>query len=155
MVGSFPAVLNNFNQLFLKLNRFICNQLPVLPDHRSSQLSTKDYEWSDESKNMWASLYVQVGGEEIGFIATSCLVLSSPPPTVLGVQLPIGDLRWRICRGLWQDNHQLSFDLFALGSVPICKGLGFRGTLLVTVAWAKGTQIQSWSIRSRDSLRLK
>ena len=32
MVGNFPAVLN-FNRLFLKLNRFICNQLPVLPDH--------------------------------------------------------------------------------------------------------------------------
>ena len=32
MIGNFPAVLN-FNWLFLKLNRFICNQLPVLPDH--------------------------------------------------------------------------------------------------------------------------
>ena len=28
MIGNFPAVLN-FNQLFLKLNQFICNQLPV------------------------------------------------------------------------------------------------------------------------------
>ena len=26
MMGNFPAVLN-FNRLFLKLNRFICNQL--------------------------------------------------------------------------------------------------------------------------------
>ena len=33
MVGNFPAVLN-INWLFLKLNRFICNELPVLPDHR-------------------------------------------------------------------------------------------------------------------------
>ena len=32
MIGNFPAVLN-FNRLFLKLNRFICNLLPVLPDH--------------------------------------------------------------------------------------------------------------------------
>ena len=37
MIGNFPAVLN-FNRLFLKLNRFICNLLPVLPDHRSYQL---------------------------------------------------------------------------------------------------------------------
>jgi hypothetical protein len=33
MIGKFPAVLN-FNQLFLKLNRFICNIVPVVPDHR-------------------------------------------------------------------------------------------------------------------------
>ena len=32
MIGNFPAVLN-FNRLFLKLNRFIFNWLPVLPDH--------------------------------------------------------------------------------------------------------------------------
>ena len=32
MIGIFPAVFN-FNWLFLKLDRFICNQLPVLPDH--------------------------------------------------------------------------------------------------------------------------
>ena len=31
MIGDFPAVLN-FNRLYLKLNRFICTQLPVLPD---------------------------------------------------------------------------------------------------------------------------
>ena len=31
MIGNFPAVLN-FNPLFLKLNRFICNLLLVLPD---------------------------------------------------------------------------------------------------------------------------
>ena len=35
MLGHFPAVLN-FNRLFLKLIRFVCNQLPVLPDHRSN-----------------------------------------------------------------------------------------------------------------------
>ena len=34
MFSNFPAVLN-FNRLFLKPNQFICNQLPVLPDHRS------------------------------------------------------------------------------------------------------------------------
>ena len=33
MIGNFPAILK-FNRLFLKLNRFICNYLPVLPDHR-------------------------------------------------------------------------------------------------------------------------
>ena len=33
MIGNFPAV-SNFNWLFLKLYRFICNQLPVLPDRR-------------------------------------------------------------------------------------------------------------------------
>ena len=32
MIGNFPAVLN-FNQLFPKLNCYICNSLPVLPDH--------------------------------------------------------------------------------------------------------------------------
>ena len=31
MIGNLLIVLN-FNRLFLKLNRFICNQLPVLPD---------------------------------------------------------------------------------------------------------------------------
>ena len=34
MIGILLAVLN-FNWLFLKLNRFICNYLPVLPDHRT------------------------------------------------------------------------------------------------------------------------
>ena len=34
MIGNSPAVLN-FHRLFPKLNRFICNELPVLPDHRS------------------------------------------------------------------------------------------------------------------------
>ena len=33
LIGNFPADLN-FNRLFLKLNWFICNQLPVLPNHR-------------------------------------------------------------------------------------------------------------------------
>ena len=33
MIGDFHAVLN-FNQLFLKLNQFICNRLAVLPNHR-------------------------------------------------------------------------------------------------------------------------
>ena len=32
MSGNFFAILN-FNRLFLKLNWFICNYLPVLPDH--------------------------------------------------------------------------------------------------------------------------
>ena len=32
MINNFPAVLNS-NRLFLKLNRFICNELPVLLDH--------------------------------------------------------------------------------------------------------------------------
>jgi len=32
MIGNFHAILN-FNQLFLKLNQFICNLMPVLPDH--------------------------------------------------------------------------------------------------------------------------
>ena len=31
MIGNCPAVFD-FNQLLLKLNRLICNQLPVLPD---------------------------------------------------------------------------------------------------------------------------
>ena len=34
MIGNFPAALN-FNRSFLKLNRFICNKLPVLLDHCS------------------------------------------------------------------------------------------------------------------------
>jgi len=37
MIGTFPAVLN-FIRLFLKLNRCICNSLPVLPDHRAGFL---------------------------------------------------------------------------------------------------------------------
>jgi hypothetical protein len=32
VVGNSPKV-SNFNQFILKLNRFICNQLSVLPDH--------------------------------------------------------------------------------------------------------------------------
>ena len=32
MMGHFPAVLS-FNRLCLKLDQFICNTLPVLPDH--------------------------------------------------------------------------------------------------------------------------
>ena len=34
MIGNFPALLN-CNRSFLKLNGFICNWLPVLPDHSS------------------------------------------------------------------------------------------------------------------------
>jgi hypothetical protein len=33
MIGNFRAVLNLNLRLFLKLNRCICNQPPVLPDH--------------------------------------------------------------------------------------------------------------------------
>jgi hypothetical protein len=32
VIGNPPEVLT-FNQLFLKFNQFICNQLPVLPDN--------------------------------------------------------------------------------------------------------------------------
>ena len=47
MVGNFPAVFN-FNRLFLKLNRFICDQLPVLPDHSCGFiLSGKIDRWMD------------------------------------------------------------------------------------------------------------
>ena len=36
MIGNSAAQVSmNFNQLFLKLNQFICNLLPVLPDHWS------------------------------------------------------------------------------------------------------------------------
>ena len=40
MIGNFPAVLN-FNRLFLKLNRFVCNELPVLPDHSEAWRTRK------------------------------------------------------------------------------------------------------------------
>ena len=40
MIGNFPAVLN-YHQLFLKLTRFICNELPVLPNHRSGSLGCR------------------------------------------------------------------------------------------------------------------
>ena len=33
MTGNLPAVLMNVHRLFLKLYRFICNQLPVVSDH--------------------------------------------------------------------------------------------------------------------------
>ena len=43
MIGNdFPAVLMNFNRLYLKLKRFICNQLPVLADHWSSAMGMFD-----------------------------------------------------------------------------------------------------------------
>ena len=38
MIGNFPAVLMNFNRLFLKLNQLIYIELPVLPNH-----SLRDY----------------------------------------------------------------------------------------------------------------
>ena len=38
MINNFPTILN-FNQLFLRLNRFICNYLLVLPDHWSRYLN--------------------------------------------------------------------------------------------------------------------
>ena len=44
IIGDFPAVLN-FNRLFLKLNRFICNQLPVLPDHTCGQWDRWYFPW--------------------------------------------------------------------------------------------------------------
>ena len=40
----FSAVIN-FSRLFLKLNRFICNQLPVLHDHRFECLFLKIKAW--------------------------------------------------------------------------------------------------------------
>jgi hypothetical protein len=33
MIGNFHAVLNFNRLLVFKLDRFICNELPVLPDH--------------------------------------------------------------------------------------------------------------------------
>ena len=55
MIGNFPAVVN-FNRLFLKLNRFICNKLPVLPDHRSrAQLLVAFGDWiSFLAGNVWS-----------------------------------------------------------------------------------------------------
>ena len=40
MINNFLAVFN-LNRLFLKLNRFVCNYLPVLPVHRSWNLNPK------------------------------------------------------------------------------------------------------------------
>ena len=37
--GNSPEVLMNFNRLYLKLNRFICNQPPVLPEQWSGSCS--------------------------------------------------------------------------------------------------------------------
>ena len=48
MIGKFPAVDLNLNRLFLKLNRFICNKPPVLPDHS----------W----ENPWTSAFCDVQG---------------------------------------------------------------------------------------------
>ena len=47
MIGNFLAVLN-FNQLFFKLNRFICNKRPVLPDHSPTfyGLKIKNQYWT-------------------------------------------------------------------------------------------------------------
>ena len=45
MIGKFLTILN-LNQLFFKLNQFICNKLPVLPDHMS--LRTTMEGWKTE-----------------------------------------------------------------------------------------------------------
>ena len=42
MMGKFPNVLN-FNRLFLKLNRFICNLPPVLPEHGEQWCKVRGY----------------------------------------------------------------------------------------------------------------
>ena len=49
MIGNFPTVLN-FNRLFLKLNRFICNSLLILPD-QSVESPTRSGREAKNSKN--------------------------------------------------------------------------------------------------------
>ena len=44
MIGNFLAVLN-INQLFLKLNQFICNYLPVLSDHSPRPYHAQKSAW--------------------------------------------------------------------------------------------------------------
>ena len=36
MIGDSPAVVLNFNRLFLGLKRILCNWLPVLPNHSNA-----------------------------------------------------------------------------------------------------------------------
>ena len=62
MIGNFPAILN-FNRFFLKLSQFICNQLPVLPDHRSEVLKPRhnivhfDWWWNGTGQfRVWLNL---------------------------------------------------------------------------------------------------
>ena len=55
VIGNFPTILN-FNWLFLKLNRFICNQLPVLPDHWCQHVTNR---LDLESLGSWPTLYPQ------------------------------------------------------------------------------------------------
>ena len=56
MIGKFPEVLN-FNRLFLELNRFTCNQPPVLPGHRTGANCTNlkiINNACNESESNWA-----------------------------------------------------------------------------------------------------
>ena len=41
MIGNIPAALN-FDRLFLKFNRFICNQRSVLPIHCNNRCSNRN-----------------------------------------------------------------------------------------------------------------
>ena len=51
-IGNFPAVLN-FNWPFLELNRFICNQLPILPNHRSHRFLTRRNSHAGRKTGQW------------------------------------------------------------------------------------------------------
>ena len=73
MFGKFPAILN-FNWLFLKLNRFICNWLPVLQ------------RVTDRSCLLFAINFVEEE-EEVAFI--------DPPDKIT-------DLQDKACFGTWQ-----------------------------------------------------
>jgi hypothetical protein len=52
MIGNSPAVLMNFNQLSLKLNQFLCNSLPVLPDHQAKANQPVHWFLGDQSSSI-------------------------------------------------------------------------------------------------------
>ena len=52
MTDNFPVVLD-FDRLFLKLNRFICNYLRVLPDHWKNLVN---YSYLAVVQDLWPSV---------------------------------------------------------------------------------------------------
>ena len=59
VIGNSHGVLMKFNRLFLKINRFICNKLLVLPDHRFqvSKWKLRCKTWESSNQKLSLSLY--------------------------------------------------------------------------------------------------
>ena len=74
MIGNFPASLNFNRLLFLKPNRFLCNQLQVLPDHRPavalpSPIISRGFQISNfENKGALSQLKLEVKVRELSLL---------------------------------------------------------------------------------------